>query len=181
MSDVVKTNYIYPFQWDDCGKRFRLRTASKGTEGDPTVMSSSSVAGALIRNQSVMATELNNMKNVTRNTQTSLPPETTIPVRCGARTPSPMRQLLNEEPPPKCIIPSDQLFSKYMQDLSPVNSPDNFSIDIDLEPQEPSITLYNPEPSPLVSIATIIDQQQPSPSFSIATSINHQEPTEQIL
>lgn len=89
-------------------------------------------------------------------------------------TPSPMRQLLNEEPPPEVIIPSDQLFSKYLQDLSPVNSPDNFSIDIDWEPQEPSFTLNNPEASPLVSIATIINQQQPSPSFSIATSINHQ-------
>ncbi|CAC5407021.1 unnamed protein product [Mytilus coruscus] len=99
-------------------------------------------------------------------------------------TPPLMRQLLNEEPPPEVLIPSDQLFSKYLQDLSPVNSPDHFSIDIDLEPQEPSvssITLHNPEPSPLVSIANNIDHQQPSPSVSIATSINHHAPTEQIL
>ncbi|CAC5373421.1 unnamed protein product [Mytilus coruscus] len=104
----------------------------------------------------------------------------TVDCHLESQIPS-LRQLLNEEPPPECIVPSDQLFSKYLQDLSPVNSPDNFSIDIDLEPQEPSITLHNSEPSPPVSIATIIDQQQPSPSLSVATSINHQEPTEQIL
>ncbi|CAG2212897.1 unnamed protein product [Mytilus edulis] len=119
-----------------------------------------------------------------------------------------MRQLLNEESPPEVFIPSDQLFSKYLQDLSPVNFPDNFPIDIDLEPQEPSIatidpepsflfstvtiidpepsplfstaTIIDPEPSPLVSTATIIDKQS-SPSFSIVTSSNHQKPTEQIL
>lgn len=37
------------------------------------------------------------------------------------RTSSPMRQLLNEEPPTEVIIPSDQLFAKYLQKLSPIN------------------------------------------------------------
>lgn len=43
------------------------------------------------------------------------------------RTPSPMRQLriLNEELPTEVVIPSDQLFAKYLQKLSPVNSPDS--------------------------------------------------------
>ncbi|CAC5365556.1 unnamed protein product [Mytilus coruscus] len=182
------------------GRDFRLGTASKGTEGNPTVMNSSSVAGGLINNQSVMATENNYLceteteeytpedrpistettRQLTEFLEASMPDFSDL-LGVDPSTPSPMRQLLNEEPPPECIVPSDQLFSKYLQDLSPVNSPDNFSIDIDLEPQEPSIILYNPEPSPLVSIATIIDQQQPSSSLSMATSINHQEPTEQIL
>ncbi|CAC5366152.1 unnamed protein product [Mytilus coruscus] len=85
------------------------------------------------------------------------------------RTPSPMRQLLNEEPPPEAVIPSDQLFAKYLHDLSPVNSPDTFSID--LEPQEPAesslnlnSTLFIQEKAPLYFTSSTTDNQEPAES-----------------
>jgi hypothetical protein len=51
------------------------------------------------------------------------------------RTPSPMRNLMGTSavasPPPETVVPSDQLFSRY---LSPVTSPEGIYFD---EPEEP--------------------------------------------
>ncbi|CAC5362904.1 unnamed protein product [Mytilus coruscus] len=86
-----------------------------------------------------------------------------------------------KKPPPEAVIPSDRFFAKYLQELSPVNSPDNFSIH--LEPQEPSessfnlnSTLFYREPAPLVSITTTSVNQEPAPLVSIATTSVNQEP-----
>ncbi|CAC5364774.1 unnamed protein product [Mytilus coruscus] len=76
------------------------------------------------------------------------------------RTPSPMRQLLNEEPPPEAVIPSDQLFSKY---LSP---------DIDFEKTEPSALYFT-------SSMNNFQEQAESSSLNLNTTVsNIQEPAE---
>ncbi|CAC5378062.1 unnamed protein product [Mytilus coruscus] len=152
-------------------------TASKGSPGDPTVINLSSVVcapysqpkcdGYRVRQHVKCHEKYTNLVTARNNlcvrlrgkttyqkrdqsllrqpgsSQNSLRPACRISQTCGVepRTPSPKRQLLNEEPPPEVII--------------------------DLEPQEPSVsssnlnsTLFNQEPSPLVSIETTIDHQE---------------------
>ncbi|CAC5384902.1 unnamed protein product [Mytilus coruscus] len=83
-----------------------------------------------------------------------------------------MGQLLNEESPPEAVIPSDQLFAKYLHDLSPVHSPDTFSID--LEPQEPAESYLNLN-------STVSNIQEPAPLDFTTSITNNQEPAEASL
>jgi hypothetical protein len=59
------------------------------------------------------------------------------------RTPSPMRVLMGivASPPPEAVVPSDQLFSRY---LSPVTSPEGTYSDESEEPVPASVTIISP-------------------------------------
>jgi hypothetical protein len=59
------------------------------------------------------------------------------------RTPSPMRDLMGivASPPPEAVVPSDQLFSRY---LSPVTSPEGTYSDESEEPVPASVTIISP-------------------------------------
>jgi hypothetical protein len=59
------------------------------------------------------------------------------------RTPSPMRILMGivASPPPEAVVPSDQLFSRY---LSPVTSPEGTYSDESEEPVPASVTIISP-------------------------------------
>jgi hypothetical protein len=59
------------------------------------------------------------------------------------RTPSPMRDLMGivASPPPEAVVPSDQLFSRY---LSSVTSPEGTYSDESEEPVPASVTIISP-------------------------------------
>jgi hypothetical protein len=82
------------------------------------------------------------------------------------RTPSPMRDLMGivASPPPEAVVPSYQLFSRY---LSPVTSPESTYSDESEEPVPASVTIISP-----LSEGAVIQTGTPEISSTLVSSGN---------
>ena len=192
--------YVYPYQCEDCGKRFprrdQLGRHTRRTHPTEKVQcrwchySQPATDAYRVRKHELIHQKYLNLEPMATPSYTRGQVESVVQVpdmddSCRQlmqeldasmpdfadllgtepRTPSPMRNLIGisavASPPPEAVVPSDQLFSRY---LSPVTSPGGTYSDEPVEPVPASVT----------SIAPLIEgagSQTSTPEISATSSL----------